>query len=93
MGKSMTKGEIINHLAGKTKTTKKVAGQFLEEFIKLSHKEAKRDFIIPGLGKLRVSQRQQRMGRNPKTGESIVIPARKVLKFRIAKAAKDAILR
>ena len=93
MGKTMTKGEIISHLAGKTKTTKKVAGQFLEEFVKLSYKEAKKDFVIPGLGKLRVSQRQQRMGRNPATGESMVIPARKVLKFRVGKAAKDAVLK
>ena len=93
MAKSMTKSEIIKHLAGKTKTTNKVAGQFLEEFVKLSYKEAKRDFVIPGLGKLRVAQRNQRMGRNPATGESMVIPARKVLKFRVAKAAKDAILR
>ncbi|MFI5236629.1 MAG: HU family DNA-binding protein [Ignavibacteriales bacterium] len=92
MPKSMTKGEIITHLASKTKTTKKVAGIFLEEFVKLSYKEAKKDFVIPGLGKLRVAQRAQRMGRNPATGESMVIPARKVLKFRIAKAAKDSIL-
>jgi len=93
MGKSMTKSEIISHLANKTKTTKKVAAQFLDEFIKLSYKEAKKDFVIPGLGKLRVSNRAQRMGRNPATGESIVIPAKKVLKFRIAKAAKDSILK
>ena len=93
MAKSMTKSEIINHLANKTKTTKKVAGQFLDEFVKLSYKEAKKDFVIPGLGKLKVSQRAQRMGRNPATGESIMIPAKKVLKFRIAKAAKDAILK
>jgi DNA-binding protein HU-beta len=93
MGKSMTKSEIISHLANKTKTTKKVAAQFLDEFVKLSYKEAKRDFVIPGLGKLRVSNRAQRMGRNPATGESIVIPAKKVLKFRIAKAAKDSILK
>ena len=93
MAKSMTKSEIISHLANKTKTTKKVAGQFLDEFVKLSYKEAKKDFVIPGLGKLKVSQRNQRMGRNPATGESIMIPAKKVLKFRIAKAAKDAILK
>ena len=72
MGKSMTKSEIISHLANKTKTTKKVAAQFLDEFVKLSYKEAKKDFVIPGLGKLRVSNRAQRMGRNPATGESIV---------------------
>lgn len=93
MGKSMTKGQIIDHLAKKTGTTKKVAGEFLDEFVKLSYKEAKKDFVIPGLGKLTVSQRQQRMGRNPATGATIVIPARKVLKFKIGKAAKDAVLK
>jgi DNA-binding protein HU-beta len=93
MAKSMTKSQIITHLATKTKTTKKVATQFLDELVKLSYKEAKREFVLPGLGKLKVSQRQQRMGRNPATGETIVIPAKKVLKFRVAKAAKDAILK
>jgi DNA-binding protein HU-beta len=93
MAKSMTKSQIIAHLAAKTKTTKKVSAQFLDELVKLSYKEAKKEFVLPGLGKLKVAQRNQRMGRNPATGESIVIPARKVLKFRVAKAAKDAILK
>lgn len=93
MAKSMTKSQIIAHLAGKTKTTKKVSSQFLDELVKLSYKEAKREFVLPGLGKLKVVQRNQRMGRNPATGESILIPAKKVLKFRISKAAKDAILK
>ncbi|MBP1683294.1 MAG: hupB [Ignavibacteriaceae bacterium] len=93
MAKSMTKSQIIAHLAAKTKTTKKVSAQFLDELVKLSYKEAKKEFVLPGLGKLKVAQRNQRMGRNPATGESIVIPARKVLKFRISKAAKDAILK
>jgi DNA-binding protein HU-beta len=93
MAKSMTKSQIIAHLAAKTKTTKKVSAQFLDELVKLSYKEAKREFVLPGLGKLKVSQRNQRMGRNPATGESIVIPAKKVLKFRVSKAAKDAILK
>jgi DNA-binding protein HU-beta len=92
MAKSMTKSQVITHLATKTKTTKKVAAQFLDELVKLSYKEAKKEFVLPGLGKLKVVQRQQRMGRNPATGESILIPAKKVLKFRIAKAAKDAVL-
>ena len=93
MAKSMTKSQVITHLATKTKTTKKVAAQFLDELAQLSYKQAKNEFVVPGLGKLKVAQRQQRMGRNPATGESIVIPARKVLKFRISKAAKDAILK
>ena len=92
MAKSMTKNQVITHLATKTKLTKKVAAQFLDQLVKLSYKEAKKEFVLPGLGKLKVVQRQQRMGRNPATGESILIPAKKVLKFRIAKAAKDAVL-
>ncbi len=93
MAKSMTKNQIITHLATKTKQTKKVATQFLDELVKLSYKEAKKEFVLQGLGKLKVAQRNQRMGRNPATGESILIPAKKVLKFRISKSAKDAILK
>ena len=93
MAKSMTKSQIITHLATKTKQTKKVAAQFLDELVKLSYKEAKKEFVLPGLGKLKVAQRNARMGRNPANGESISIPARKVLKFRISKAAKDAVLK
>ena len=93
MAKSMTKNQVITHLATKTKLTKKVAAQFLDELVKLSYKEAKKEFVLPGLGKLKVAQRNARMGRNPATGESISIPAKKVLKFRISKAAKDAVLK
>lgn len=90
--KSMTKSQILDHLSKKTGTTKKLAGQFLEELVNLSYKEAKKSFVLPGLGKLVVVNRKKRMGRNPATGETITIPAKKVLKFRIAKAAKDSIL-
>jgi DNA-binding protein HU-beta len=91
--KPMTKGQIVDHLAKKTGTTKKVSVQFLEELVALSYKEAKKSFVIPGLGKLVLAQRKKRMGRNPATGAVISIPAKKVLKFRIAKAAKDAVLK
>lgn len=90
--KPMTKNQILDHMAKKTKVTKKFAGEFIDEFIKLSHKEAKKSFVIPGLGKLVVVNRKARMGRNPATGQTMQIPAKRVLKFRIAKAAKDAIL-
>jgi DNA-binding protein HU-beta len=90
--KSMTKGQILDHLSKKTGVTKKLAGQFLEELVSLSYKEAKKAFVIPGLGKLVVVSRKARMGRNPATGETMKIPAKKVLKFRIAKQAKDAVL-
>jgi DNA-binding protein HU-beta len=90
--KPLTKGQILDHLSKKTGTTKKLAGQFLDEFVTLAYKEAKKSFVVPGLGKLVVVNRKKRMGRNPATGETMVIPAKKALKFRIAKAAKDAVL-
>ncbi|MEW6507609.1 MAG: HU family DNA-binding protein [Bacteroidota bacterium] len=89
---AMTKGQILAHLATKTGVSKKVAGEFMGEFVKLAYKEAKKSFVIPGLGKLVLVDRKARQGRNPKTGETITIPAKKVVKFRIAKQAKDAIL-
>jgi DNA-binding protein HU-beta len=92
MPKAMTKSQVIDHLAKKTQTTKKFSQQFVDELVSLAYKEAKNSFTIPGLGKLVLVDRKERMGRNPATGESILIPAKKVLKFRIAKAAKDAIL-
>jgi DNA-binding protein HU-beta len=90
--KSMTKSQILDHLSKKTATTKKLAGQFLDELVSLTYKEAKKSFTIPGLGKMVIVSRKKRMGRNPSTGETMVIPAKKVLKFRIAKQAKDNIL-
>ena len=87
--KQMTKGQILDHMAKKTGVTKKLAGQYLEELVALAYKEAKKAFTIPGLGKLVVVNRKKRMGRNPATGATMVIPAKRVLKFRIAKAAKD----
>lgn len=90
--KPMTKSQIVDHLANKTSVTKKTANLFLDELATLAHKEAKKSFTLPGIGKLVVVDRKKRMGRNPATGETIVIPAKKVLKFRIAKAAKDAAL-
>ena len=90
--KALTKAQIIDLLAKKTELTKKQTAQFLEELASLAYKEAKKGFTVPGLGKLVVVRRKARMGRNPATGESIRISAKRALKFRIAKAAKDAIL-
>ncbi|MCX8010857.1 MAG: HU family DNA-binding protein [Ignavibacteria bacterium] len=92
MAKSLTKSQTIAKLAEKTKLPKKTVGLLLEELVKLAYKEAKNAFTIPGLGKLVLVKRNARLGRNPKTGETIQIPAKNVVKFRVAKAAKDAIL-
>ena len=92
MAKAMTKSQIADHLSKKTMVTKKVATQFLEELASIAYKEAKNSFTLPGLGKLVLVNRKARMGRNPATGEAIKIPAKRVVKFRVAKAAKDAIV-
>jgi DNA-binding protein HU-beta len=92
MAKAMTKSQIADALSKKTLVTKKVATQFLEELAGLAYKEAKNSFTIPGLGKIVLVNRKARMGRNPATGEAIKIAAKRVVKFRVAKAAKDAIL-
>jgi len=93
MAKAMTKSQIMAKLAEKCGCTKKDATACVEELIALAYKEAKNGFTIPGLGKLVLVNRKARMGRNPQTGEAIKIPAKKVVKFRVAKAAKDAILK
>jgi DNA-binding protein HU-beta len=90
--KSMTKSALINHLAESNEMTRKEVVTFMDSLLNTAYKEARNGFTLPGIGKLVLVNRKARMGRNPATGESIKIPAKKVVKFRIAKAAKDAIL-
>ena len=90
--KPMTKSQIMTKLAEETDLPKKKVTEVVETLVNMAYKEAKKGFTIPGLGKLVLVKRKARMGRNPQTGEAIKIPAKKVLKFRISKAAKDAIL-
>ena len=93
MAKMMTKSATITHLADKSSLTKKQVSGLLEEFQSLAVKEAKKNgFVVPGFGKLVLSNRKARMGRNPQTGEPIKIPAKRVVKFRLAKSLKDAVL-
>ncbi|MCD6052734.1 MAG: hup [Verrucomicrobia bacterium] len=86
------KSQIAAALAEKAEISKKQAVAILEEIASLAYKQAKNSFTLPGIGKLVLVNRKARMGRNPATGEAIKIPAKKVVKFRVAKAAKDAIL-
>jgi DNA-binding protein HU-beta len=88
----MTKSQLINHIAEEAEVPRKTAVAMLEALSAVAYKEAKKGFTLPGLGKLVLVNRKARTGRNPATGAAIKIPAKKVLKFRIAKAAKDAIL-
>ncbi len=88
--KPLTKAKTIEALSEETGLSKKEITKVLETLADLAHKQAVAGFTIPNIGKLVVVDRKARKGRNPATGETIDIPAKKVLKFRIAKAAKDA---
>jgi DNA-binding protein HU-beta len=92
MAKALTKSQTVASVAETVGLNKKQAGQTIEALVALAYKNAKNSFTIPGLGKLVLVNRKARMGRNPATGETIKIAAKRVVKFRVAKAAKDAIL-
>jgi len=92
----MTKSQIMTKLAEKTQLKKKQVVGVIDALVALAYKEAKNSFAIPGLGKLVLVQRPARqvvMRFGPKAGQIVNVPAKKVLKFRIAKAAKDAVLK
>ena len=90
----MTKSQLINSLAEKSGLSRKDVVNLMEIMTEMAYKEVKSSgmFIVPGIGKLVKVHRAARMGRNPATGESIQIPAKTVVKFRVAKAAKEAVL-
>lgn len=92
--KPLTKAQIVAHFAEKFEMPRKTAGAVLEEVVNLAIAETKKagSFTLPGLGKLVLMKRNARIGRNPATGATINIPAKTVVKMRIAKTAKDAIV-
>ena len=92
MAKALTKSQITASIAETVGLTKKQAVQTIEALVALAYKNAKNSFTLPGGGTLGLVNRTARMGRNPATGATIKIPAKRVVKFRVAKAAKDAIL-
>jgi DNA-binding protein HU-beta len=92
MAKALSKSQLASEIAEKSGITKKASTEILDLLASLAYKNAKNTFTLPGIGKLVLVNRKARMGRNPATGKPIQIPARKVVKFRVAKAAKDAIL-
>jgi len=92
--KSMTKAQIVSHFAKKFELFKKTASAVIDEIAALAVSETKKtgSFTLPGIGKLVLVKRKARMGRNPATGEAIKIPAKTVMKMRLAKAAKEAMV-
>jgi len=93
-GKVMTKAQLVSLIAEKASITKATANGVLEILSGTAISETKKNgqFIIPGIGKTVKSNRKARMGRNPQTGAAIKIPAKTVVKFRVAKAFKDAVV-
>lgn len=87
---ALSKAETFNRIADKTGLKRTEVREVFDEMASLAYKEAKNGFTIPGIGKLVIVDRKARLGRNPATGQQIQIPAKRVLKFRIAKQAKDA---
>lgn len=92
--KKMTQTELVKELAQKTGVTSKVAKQFLDTLAEIAVRETKKTgvFVLPGIGRLVKAQRKARTGRNPATGEKIKIPAKTVVRFRVAKALQEAIV-
>jgi len=91
----MTKSEIASTLAERVGISKKQATQFLQAQAELACKQAKNTFVIPGIGKLVLAKsapREMVMRFGPKVGQTVKVPAKTRVKFRVAKAAKDAIL-
>ena len=93
-GKVMTKAQLVSLIADKAEITKATSNEILDIIAKTAVVETKKNgqFIIPGIGKLVKSNRKARMGRNPQTGAAIKIPAKTVVKFRVAKACKDSVV-
>lgn len=89
----LTKTQLVRLMAEKTGTNNKTAAAFLEVLADTAIKETKKTgvFVLPGLGRLKKSNRKARIGRNPQTGEAIKIPAKTVAKFYLAKSVKDSI--
>lgn len=95
MAKSMTKSQLLAQLAEGTGLARKDIAKTLDLLVETAYKQAKStgEFALPGLGKLLKKQRAARLGRNPATGQQIQIPAKTVVKFRMSKMAKEAILK
>lgn len=90
----MTQSEVLNHFAEKFGMKRAQAKELFDELANLAQSEVKSngEFVLPGFGKLVLSERKAREGRNPATGETIQIPAKTTLKFRVGKGMKDSVV-
>ncbi|MDX6711605.1 MAG: DNA-binding protein HU-beta [Blastocatellia bacterium] len=94
VGKRMSQTEVVNHFAEKFGLKRAQSKEIFTELAALAGKEVKKngEFVLPGFGKIVLAKRKAREGRNPATGETIKIPAKTTLKFRIGKGLKDSVL-
>jgi DNA-binding protein HU-beta len=92
--KRMSQSEVINHFAEKFDLKRAQVKELFEELSNLASNEVKSngEFVLPGFGKMVLSERKAREGRNPQTGETIQIPAKTALKFRLNKGMKDSVV-
>lgn len=88
----MTKTQVLSGLAERTGLPKAQVSSVLDELAKMAYADAKNGFVLPGFGKLVLVDRKARSGRNPITGETIEIPAKKVVKFRLSKSCKESVI-
>ena len=90
----MTQSEVLNHFAEKFELKRSQVRELFDELANLASSEVKSngEFALPGFGKLVLSERKAREGRNPQTGETIQIPAKTTLKFRLSKGMKDTVV-
>jgi DNA-binding protein HU-beta len=92
MANALSKAELAAELAARNGLTKKAGAEILETLAALAYKHIKHTFTLPGIGKFVMVPRKARMGRNPKTRQPVAIPAKKVVKFRVAKAFKESMM-
>jgi DNA-binding protein HU-beta len=92
MPNALSKAQLASELAARNGLTKKAGAEILDTLAALAYKHTRHSFTLPGIGKFVLVRRKARMGRNPKTSQPIPIPARKVVKFRVAKAFKESML-
>ena len=92
--KVLTKGQVVSHFANKFEISKKTAACMIEEYAALAIAETRKKgaFVLPGIGKSVLVKRKARIGRNPQTGQEIKIPAKTVVKIRLFKAFREAII-
>lgn len=89
----MNKTELVSLVAMKTETTQKEAGRIIDEFINTIAETLAtgEKVVVTGFGTFEVRTRVERTGKNPRTGETIVVPEQKTPAFRAGKLLKDAV--